>query len=170
MPCNCTRPDPKYPTNLEWGPAFWGIIHSLAQSAGRLGHVTVLQADERKYWTAIFMELSDTLPCDDCRVHYRMMLSGIGVGSIKTMPYAEFAGFIKHTWWNLHNQVNTRLGKEVFPYESLDTTYSGNSVRALVKGVTPTIEIAIKMSGVRILAWKNFLRAVTYLVGLYGVV
>ena len=170
MPCNCTKPDPKYPTNLEWGPAFWGIIHSLAQSAGRLGHSTILQADERKHWTAIFSELSDTLPCDDCRGHYRVLLSGISLGSIKTMPYAELGPFIKHTWWDWHNQVNARLGKEALPFENLDTTYSGNSVRILLKGVTPTIEIAIKMSGVRIMAWKNFVKSVIYLMGTYGIV
>jgi len=170
MPCNCARPDPKYPTNLEWGPAFWGILHTLAQSAGRAAHSPVLQADERKHWAAIFVELSDTLPCEECREHYKGLLSGIDVASLKTMPYGEFGPFIKTTWWSWHNTVNERLGKSVFPYADLDTTYSGNSVRALVKGVTPTLERAIKMSGVRIMAWKNFLKSVVYLTGIYGIV
>jgi hypothetical protein len=92
------------------------------------------------------------------------------VASLKTLPYAEFAPLIKTTWWSWHNAVNERLGKPVFPYADLDATYSGNSVRALVKGVTPTLERAIKMSGVRIMAWKNFLKSVVYLTGIYGIV
>lgn len=97
------------------------------------------------------------------------MLSGVTLALLKVMPYAEFGSFIRRTWWEMHNQVNARLGKEAFPYESLDNTYSGNSVRALLKGVAPTMEIAIKMSGVRIMAWKNFAKAVTYLIGTYGI-
>lgn len=170
MPCNCARPDPKYPTNLEWGPAFWGILHTLAQNAGRAAGNTVLQADERKHWAAIFVELSDALPCDECREHYKTLLSSISVPSLKTMSYAEFASFIKTTWWSWHNTVNERLSKPTFPYADLDTTYSGNSVRTLLKGVTPTVDRAIRMNGVRIMAWKNLVKSVTYLTGVYGIV
>jgi hypothetical protein len=168
MPCNCARPDPKYPTNLEWGPAFWGILHTLAHHAGGVGTSTVLQADERKHWTDIFVELSDTLPCEDCKQHYRDWLGGQDLARWKSGPYAGFGDDLRRTWWGLHNEVNARLGKPVFAWEGLPATYTGNSLRALIKGVSPTIDRAIRMNGVRILPWKRFLKSVQFLMGIYG--
>jgi hypothetical protein len=168
MPCNCARPNPKYPTNLEWGPAFWGILHSLAHRAGKVGASTVLQADERKHWGDIFVKLSDTLPCDECRAHYRLWLSGQDLGRWKSGPYEGFGDDLRQTWWGLHNEVNARLGKPIFPLENLQATYAGNSVKNLLKGVAPTMDRAIRLSGVQILSWKRFIAAVQSLIGIYG--
>lgn len=170
MPCACLKPDPKYPTNLEWGPAFWGILHTLAHYAGSLAHAPLLQTDERKHWADIFRELSDTLPCEECREHYKSMLLTSDTASLKTISYNEFGAFIKTTWWDFHNRVNVRLEKPVFIYENLGPTYgNGVPIKAIIKGVTPTMERAIKLSGVKIMAWKNFLKSVSYLIGAYGI-
>jgi hypothetical protein len=134
-----------------------------------VGASPVLQADERKHWTDIFTELSDTLPCEECKEHYKSWLGGQDLVRWKTGSYDSFGADLRRTWWDFHNQVNVRLGKPVFPFEDLPATYSGNSLKALIKGVTPTVDRAIRMNGVRILAWKQFLKSVQFLMGVYGV-
>jgi hypothetical protein len=134
-----------------------------------VGSSSVLQADERKNWSDIFTELSDTLPCEECKEHYKGWLGGQDLGRWKTGPYDSFGTDLRRTWWDFHNQVNARLGKPAFPFEDLPASYSGNSLKAIIKGVGPTVDRAIRMNGVRILAWKRFLKSVQFLMGVYGV-
>jgi hypothetical protein len=133
-----------------------------------VGASSVLQADERKQWLNIFADLSDTLPCEDCKEHYKKWLGGQDMERWKSGPYAGLGDDLRRTWWGLHNEVNARLGKPAFAFEDLGATYSGNSLKALIKGVTPTIDRAIRMNGVRILSWKRFLKSVQFLMGVYG--
>jgi len=82
---------------LVWGPLLWGVLHNLA----------ALVTDISK-WTPLLELLSTTIPCDICRTHY-------------TQYYNAHPVTVDISLWlfSLHNDVNHRIGKPLFPIESL---------------------------------------------------
>ena len=170
MPCNCmkARVIPNYPTNVEWGPAYWGILHGLAERAGSFTTTPRLQVEERRKWGRLFNTLANAIPCYECRDHYRLMLRSINILVLNTMPYSELKTFLKTTLWNMHNTVNVRLEKPEFPFESLETTYFTLAVTPLIDGVKPVIDQAVRLGGMKSSDWVQFSNNIRYFAGLYG--
>ena len=82
-----------------WGPIFWDAMHivSLAYPA------QPTEADKAGA-RAFFESLGTVLPCPVCREHY--------IEKMKTTPITlDSKGELIYWVWDIHNQVNTLLGK-----------------------------------------------------------
>ena len=71
MPCACKAPKINVPENMEWGPVFWKLLHTLAEHSGSAPMVG-LRGDEVRAWKSLLTLLSKSLPCESCREHLQI--------------------------------------------------------------------------------------------------
>ena len=92
-----------------WGPQLWSVLHSLPESAKSLEKLkNCLQ--------------NLCLPCQACQSHYDEYLSENPASLIGTRTEA-------FDWiFNLHNEVNTRLGKPRVERKELIQRYRADAV------------------------------------------
>lgn len=156
MPCNCVLDKPAYPQNEEWGPLLWLLLHTLAEKAGRQTNMLTL-GDEQRAWPLFVKTLPPIIPCPFCRDHLQEYINK----NPFTLPmdYFEWKTYIPQYFYDLHESVNTRLGKPSFPRDQLSTTYK--DVGAL-KGAMERLEKiqnrAIAMGGVSLFYWRAWLK------------
>ncbi len=88
-----------------WGPIFWDAMHIVSLAYP----VEPTEADKAGA-RAFFESLTTVLPCPICREHYaeKLKTHPVTVGSKGELIY----------WvWDIHNQVNTMLGKPTVTIE-----------------------------------------------------
>jgi hypothetical protein len=156
MPCNCIVDIPTYPQTEEWGPLLWLILHSYAEKAGKQENL-ITKTDEQRAWPLVLKDLGPVIPCPYCREHFQQFVRENPFDL--PQDYSLWRTYIPDYFYRLHESVNTRLGKPSFPKEDLSKTYQD------IKQVPPTIarliviqQRAIKMGGVSLLAWKEWLK------------
>lgn len=166
MPCACKVVNATYPETADWGPLFWRALHGLAEYSGRQKDV-LLQGIELRSWLQILTELQDTLPCEECRGHYKAYLTANPVIILKTMAYKDLRPWVRKWLFDLHNDVNRRLGKALFVFDTLETEYKDVCISTVLAQLTPVMMRAIKLRGAPIKAWKTWTFALKQLLGFY---
>jgi len=88
---------PQSPYNADtavWGANMWTVLHTLAASTS-------------SSWPELLQLLTTTIPCEICRNHYTAYLAA--------NPLSDHNQVTVITWlFNLHNDVNLRIGKPLF--------------------------------------------------------
>jgi len=114
-----------------WGSKLWTLLHAVGTRTGRsLGR---LRHDELRELQWMVANLETIVPCQECRKHideYRRHMP-------PPSDAGETAGY-NFWFWNFHEAVNHRLGKEGITFETL---------------------MSLKQVGV-FEAWKEFTRVV----------
>jgi hypothetical protein len=90
-----------------WGPALWGAIH-----------VSCLTGTA----TADFMNaIADIIPCPSCGTHFRQLLM--------EFPFPDGGDALTLFKWSVdvHNSVNSRIGKPVLTIDRALQQWSGQS-------------------------------------------
>ena len=167
MSCPCLIPEPDYPGTALWGPLLWCMLHGLAERAGTCTSPMFLD-DERRYWSHLFKETGEIIPCPTCKSHYIDYLRDHPVTVIKTLPHSERKAWITKWFWELHNNVNARLGKSIFPQEGLSTYRNVNLHETLGRLEAP-LKIAIKLLGKNFLKYVEWKKRVTMMFSIFGI-
>jgi hypothetical protein len=167
MPCACQIPGPAYPENKEWGPFVWSILHALAEKSGKVVF-QLYEADERRAWVQILQLTGAMLPCSDCREHYKSWLSGHTVTSIQSIPYSELKVWVRTWIWELHQNVNSRLGKTGVDINSLPSLYGSVNISMDFKLFEMIEKRAIQQQGVHLNAWLAWVKQYRTLMSVYG--
>ena len=91
-----------------WGTPLWLTIHVMALSAPY-----TLTADDRAYYELFYtQDVPNSIPCADCRAHYRTHLARLPLGPRLGSRQSLFEWTV-----DLHNRVNASLGKPTYTYE-----------------------------------------------------
>jgi hypothetical protein len=94
------------PSNAIWGPALWMILHSACEQIGSQT-LKKLPQEESRIWIGLLQSLRYSLPCPQCKKHYTAYFNQTPIRSIQKDNI--------RTWlFNLHNNVNQRIGKKIF--------------------------------------------------------
>jgi hypothetical protein len=134
----------------------------------------LFENDERRAWISFLQATGGMLPCEQCRDHYKAWIQKNPVSSIQTLPYNELKGFITLWIWNLHHDVNVRLGRfssdtYVEPaYTDLATLYSSTALDSRFKILELIEKSAIRQQGVSLTGWMLWTKQFRTLVGVYG--
>ena len=150
MPCACQVPIPQYPETAEWGPIFWNIIHGLAEKAEK----SIIREDEVREWQKFVKAIGEVLPCDICRDHYKRYTAQNPFTQIAKIPFNQVKDFVKHWFWNLHNEINLGNDKPVFDYSLLAETYSAINLDDQYYRLLPVMKKAITLNGVPFMKWQ----------------
>ncbi len=118
------------PQNNIWGPEFWKILHGLAEKVGSFHHtprtyITQVK-EEKRLWSVLLSSLKQSLPCPMCRKHYLEYLQHNNSSAfINIYSNDSLSKDAIRLWlYNLHTNVNQRLGKENMNIERLSEIYS----------------------------------------------
>lgn len=121
MPCNCKVDDINQPTNEEWGPYLWRVLHTLAEYSGNNQTNSMMMADEMRAWPLFMKALPNVLPCPDCKIHLNNWIK-IHPFLLPT-DYSQWKQYIRLWLYTLHEDVNTRTNKLSFQFDTLSTVY-----------------------------------------------
>ena len=115
------------PNTKEWGPALWGIFHTLAELTGH--KQTALKEDEEKRrWRSFLMSLRACIPCPRCRKHYEDYLRTHPIDPLFRPKGAEWGSALRQWLWAFHNEVRVSSGQPLdFLKEALVPTYGSVS-------------------------------------------
>ena len=111
-----------------WGPKVWKMLHLFADVSDR--------RDVALLWANVMKTTSEVLPCAICRKHLQGYLKTHTFMKIRQPNLIEGQQVRQQIMSELHlihNVVNHRLGKPIFPFESLKTTYLGTRVDKLLE-------------------------------------
>jgi len=168
MSCPCLIPEPDYPGTAQWGPLLWCMLHGLAEKAGTCTTPMFLD-DERRYWIHFFKETGEIIPCPTCKSHYIEYLREHPISSLKTLPHSERKTWIRRWFWELHNNVNARLGKPIFLLEDLTPAYGNVKLHETLGRLDAPIKVAIKITGTNFLKYSEWRKRVTMLFSIFGI-
>ena len=165
MPCKCRNQPVNVPSNMEWGPIFWTLLHALAERAGS-APLPGLQGDEKRAWKIIITTLPKALACEDCRLHLTAYIASNPV----SIPdkYSDVRNYIRTYLFNLHESVNARLKKPSFSAADLTMVYNGINLRHSFEVVNVIVKRSIQATAVPILSWNSWCTQVRTLIGMYN--
>lgn len=121
-----------------WGPKVWRMLHLFADVSDR--------RDVALLWHTVMKSTADVLPCAICRKHLQGYLRTHSFMKIKQpnlITGLEVKKQIMSELHLIHNVVNHRIGKPIFPFESLQTTYTGNRTEKLLEAKNILEELKI---------------------------
>lgn len=149
------------PDSFDWGPAFWRILHGLAESAGGYTDVNA-QKDEQLLWKNLMINLPKTLPCDECRNHLKdyIVLHPIEIPE----SYDNLKHYVRLWYYELHEDVNRRLEKPSFPFENLAPE---PCLKKAFSDLSIILKQEIQVGNASLLAWLKWSKYVRFLVGMY---
>lgn len=96
-----------------WGPAFWKSLHSVASQVSKNPSEA-----ERTGLVAFFESLRFALPCNMCKHDYFNILAKHPVH-----PYTASKELLSEWVWRLHNTVNQKLDKPLYPFSIITALY-----------------------------------------------
>ena len=168
MVCSrCASDTTKYPKTSEWGPIIWGLLHTLAEKAGKQTN-EILRGDELRVWPLLVKLLPAILPCEECRAH--------ATSYIKDHPFELPSSYqavsltIRTYFYTFHEAVNTRLGKPSFPFSSLADTYKSTaSLNQWMKDLEEMMMRAMKLNGMHMQTWQTWRNHVRMLRAALGI-
>lgn len=165
MPCACKNTPVNVPDNLEWGPAFWSLLHGMAERCGSAPLVG-LRADETRAWKILLTTLHKTLPCEHCRDHLNIFLQNNPV----SIPdnYSEMPDYIRKWLYNLHENVNKRTGKASFPFTHVGKIHGRTNLRQKYDILNILLKRSILGSVLPLMSWNNWSNQAKTLLGIYG--
>lgn len=164
--CSCNIEKVNYPQTYEWGPHIWRVMHSMSLKAGSVS-LPLMREDETRAWAALIPALGLMLPCPDCREHFAAWIAGHPIKPFLTVPYSEKGEWIRRWLYDLHSNVNKRLGKAYVPYDQLAAIHGNVNVPDTLKKLDPLMLSAMKLGGASLLKYKEWLKQIGMLRGLY---
>jgi len=105
-----TQPQSLYNADTAvWGANMWTVLHTLAAFSTSTS------------WPDLLQMLTTTIPCEICRNHFTAYLAAHPLDTLDTLdPQNPMNKITVVTWlFNLHNDVNLRIGKPLFPEVNL---------------------------------------------------
>jgi hypothetical protein len=97
---------------MDWGPNAWKFLHTVT-----FAYPSNPSIDQQRAADSFFSSLAALLPCSECQTHYTT--------EIATHPPDSRSGATLSAWLvDLHNRVNTRLGKPQYTYDQAVLAYT----------------------------------------------
>jgi hypothetical protein len=160
-------PIPNYPTNCEWGPILWRILHGLADKYGRLMYPTFIREQEVA-WPKFIEQTQNILPCKDCRSHYKEFYQKNNPSILKDLISEDQASWVQNFFFNLHNEINLENNKPLFEFSNLHSTYSTVNYTFEIKHFEKLLKIVFQYNEVSLLSWLNWLKTFRTIANIYG--
>lgn len=168
MPCACSAPFPDFPTTCSWGPILWKILHGLANHYGQLTSPMYIK-DQEITWPRLLEQTAKILPCKDCREHYTKYLATRPSTTLQGMTPTEAGPWIKHFFFDLHNDINRWSQKPEAMIDILDTPlYTAVNFNYELKHFEALLKIVFQYNEVTYLAWLHWVRSIRMLLSIYG--
>lgn len=156
------------PSNKDWGPFLWTILHGFAEKLGRQTN-EIMASDEAREIVLILRGVEHVMPCEKCRKHYHEYLKKNPVDEFAQRRGEVLRQVVRLWLWKLHEAVNERNGEVSFPIEELTPKYQNAAIADSLKTLKIVLYKAIPDGLIVSEPFKSFLRHVSLLRALLGV-
>lgn len=124
-----------------WGPRFWKILHTLAESSGRQTHV-ITSNDEADLWILLLKSQANTMPCDLCKKHYVEWYLKNRPDNLHQIRGEDRRNWIRQWLYECHDRVNVKNGKVSPPLENLPQLYPVVSLKKEYQEILGMFQLA----------------------------
>ena len=152
----------------SWGPKFWKILHTLAESSGLIGS-PILSDDEADSWELLLKAQAFVMPCVLCRNHYISYKSTRKIPNLRELQGEDRRDFLRKWFWSCHNNVNMITQKNILPIEDLPILYNKQNINESYNDICLMLSIAMQRSQVKLDDVKRWKNLVTRLRMLYNI-
>ena len=167
MPCACLIPVPNFPTNCEWGPILWRLLHGLADKYGQV--ITPLfKQEEDIAWYKLILETQKILPCKECKAHYATYLVANNPSILKSLSNENKGIWIQTFFWKLHNEIDLDNNKPILDFDKLHSLYKNVNFIFEIKHFEKLLNIVFQYNEVTIMSWQNWMVQFRKLTSVYG--
>lgn len=156
------------PSNKDWGPFLWTILHTFAEKLGRQS-IEIMASDEALEIVLILRGVEHIMPCEKCRLHYHEYLKKNPIDEFSKRRGEILRQAVRQWLWRLHEAINERNGAPSFPIEDLSTKYQSSSIAEPFKTLKLVLYKAIPQGLIASDPFKSFIRHVSLLRTLVGV-
>lgn len=162
--------DSAEPVSLQrgsWGPRFWRILHTLAETSGNQSQL-ILRNDEADAWILLLKLQQFVMPCALCKEHYKQWRASHRTEHLRTLNGLERKEFLRAWLWGCHNRVNAMNEKPQIDLESLPDLYPKQSIQKEFMELNTMFQLAITRQTLKyedVKMWKNVLQRLRILVG-----
>jgi len=94
-----------------WGPDIWNFIHIVT-----INYPILPSENDKQLINNFFSIISETLPCEKCREHFKLLLNNFQPDNISRETLFKWGV-------DIHNKVNKRIGKKVLSHEKVKKIY-----------------------------------------------
>ena len=158
---------PDFPTNCEWGPIIWKILHGISLKYGNLMSPTYAK-EQITFWPNFINQTEHILPCKECKAHYKEYLAKHNPNIIKTLTPNQQRLWVQNFFFNLHNEVNVRNNKPLFEFTMLESTYKNVNYTFEIKHYEKLLKVIFQYNEVTMMSWLNWIRTFRSIAGIYG--
>ena len=140
-----------------WGPRFWKILHTLAESSGRQTHM-ITSNDEADMWILLFKSQANVMPCELCKRHYVKWYMKNRSDHLRDIKGESRRNWIRNWLWGCHNEVNLMNEKESPPIDSLPFLYPVVSLKKEYNEILGMFQLAHNKQQLKVEEtgkWKN---------------
>lgn len=151
----------------SWGPRFWKVLHTLAETSGSQKQV-ILANDEAEAWILLLKAQQFVMPCNACKEHYKQWRTGHSVEIIRKLNGDERKDFIRKWLWGCHNRVNDMNKKDPVAVEELPSLYPKQSIQKELDELQTMFQQALTRQQLKyeeVKLWKNVILRLRLLVG-----
>lgn len=155
-------------TREAWGPRFWKVLHTLAETTGNQTQL-ILSNDEADAWILLIKLQQFVMPCLLCKEHYKQWRMNHRVDHLRKLGGTERKEFLREWLWKCHNRVNALSGKDEFPLEDIPTFYPKTSIQKELDELGSMFQLAITQRQLNyedVKMWKNVIHRLRILVGI----
>lgn len=161
MGCSCNKnksnSEIPLPLDLEWGPALWLLLHSLAEKSGK-NDITAKHLSHITGWKNLIKNLQTIIPCQECKQHF---LEYKIEHPFPDVPYSELNTTVRTWLWELHANVNERKGvPNSVSMDDLAERYGSTDLRVAYYTVKSIMIKFFKTPLVSIINWHIAERAI----------
>lgn len=112
------------PQVSEWGPALWRIFHSFAEKTGRQAVAIRGSDEEQRCWLNLTNALKRSMPCPNCKHHYREYVAVNKIENIFASKGEERRNRLREYFFTFHNKVRERKSQIIdFKIDDLSSKY-----------------------------------------------
>jgi hypothetical protein len=156
------------PSNKEWGPLLWTILHGLAEKLGNQ-RVELMASDEAREMVLVLRFVLHIMPCEKCRNHYHDYLKKNPIDEFSQRRGEVLRQAVRMWLWKLHEHVNETNGLSSFPIEELTPKYTSAPIADSCKELYTVLARSVPLGLIRSEPLKSFRRHVSLLRNLLGV-
>ena len=150
-----------------WGPRFWKILHTLAETSGSQRQA-ILNLDEAEAWIILLKAQQFVMPCALCKDHYKQWRTSHPTELVRKLSGEERKDFLRQWLWGCHNRVNQMNNKVSVPIEELPSLYPKQSIQKELNELNTMFQLAITRQSLKyeeVKVWKAVIQRLRLLVG-----
>lgn len=146
--CNCRNAQVYIPVGNDWGKKIWLLLHTLSLKAGKQ-QTAWAQRDEMLAWKRIMENTGNMLPCPDCKGHYNTWLTDrkSQLADFMKLTYSDQVIYAQRWFFDLHNDVDLRLGKPTLTFEQFIEQYSNACIANILFEIGEVLMLYTRVSG-----------------------